>query len=146
MPKAKPNAAKTGPKKQQVLDNAAAVAAAKAPEGFKTKRVITLPTIVIKEPGTSRVLTLVDAFRISKVEAKPAADGTKVKPATICTATDAVSGEMGIFIVPTVVLSNLERDYPEEGYVGKTFHIANLGKRKESQRYNDFSISEVEAE
>ncbi len=146
MAKAKPNAAGKAGKKTQVLDTQAAVSAAKVPEGFKAKRVVTLPTIVIKEAGTARILKIVDAFRVSKVEGKPMADGTKQKPATVCTATDMQTGEMGIFIVSAVVQSNLERDYPEESYVGKAFHISNLGKRKDTQKYNDFSITEVEAE
>lgn len=120
------------------------------PEGFKVKRSVTLPVIVIKKAGDFRVLKITDAMRISKIEDKKAAktaDGEKKRePATICTVIDVKSGEMGTFIVNAVVKSNLERDYPNDSYVDKTFYIKNRGKRQESQRYNDFDIHEVEAQ
>lgn len=132
---------------------------AKLPAGFKVAKILTLPTIVLKKKGEARILTIKDAIRISKVEGKKNADGTREKPAKICTAIDAQTGEMGTFLVPAVVQSNLEKEYAEvvmdkegkitgvkpgtEKYVGKTFHIVNMGKRTPGQRYNDFTISEV---
>jgi len=113
------------------------------PAGIKVTKRITLPSLTIKE-NQRRFLHLVDQMRISQVKQKPAADGTTPKPATVCTAGDVETGEMFIFIVPAVVMENLQRDYPEHSYVGKSFMIWNKGKRKEGQRYNDFEIAEVD--
>ncbi len=118
------------------------------PAGVTIKRRITLPSLAIKKAGESRILAFADAMRESKVVTKQA-DGTERKPAMIATVGDCLTGEMFIFIVPTVVHANLARDYPATadgvpGYVGKAFQIVNKGKRSDSQRYNDFEISEVE--
>ncbi len=141
------------------MTGAQLAAASALPAGFKTAKILTLPVITIKKKGEGRVLTIKDAIRVSKVEGKVGADGVRQKPANICTAIDAVTGEMGTFLVPSVVQGNLEKEYAKvifdkegkakgvepgtEKYVGKTFHIVNLGKRSEGQRYNDFKIAEV---
>jgi hypothetical protein len=120
------------------------------PEGFKAKRAVTLPSLSIKT-GASYCLRLEDTLRVSKVKDKPTfeSDGKTLKkprdPATICTATDVVTGEQYIYLVNAVVVENLKRDYPDDTYIGKIFKIANMGKRNETQRYFDFSIIELEA-
>lgn len=141
----KPGDSAKSKKPAQLMDSASAAQAAKLPEGMKAKRIVTLSVMVIKEPGKGRGVKILDAFRVSKVEGKTDADGKKQKPATICTAVDTVTGEMGILIVNAVVQSNLERDYPDGDYVNRAFYIVNLGKRSAGQRYNDFSITEIEA-
>jgi hypothetical protein len=116
------------------------------PAGFKAKRVVTLPSMVLKAVGQAATVKILDEIRVSKVEGKPDAEGKKQKPADICTVTNVESGEQAILLVPAVVKSNLERDYPSAGYVDKVFFIRCDGKRKEGQRYNDFTIIEVEAD
>lgn len=165
MAKAKPKKAAVTKQTESAVPEMSAEQLAKAanvPAGFKAKRVLTLPVVTIKKKGESRVLTINDGIRISKVEGKLDKEtGVREKPAKICTVTDAITGEMGTFLVPAVIQSNLEKEYCElildkdgkvtgvvpgtEKYVGLTFHMANLGKRKDTQRYNDFSLSEVEA-
>ena len=113
--------------------------------GFKVVKQITLPTLTIKKQGDFLVLHFEELMRVSKVQTK-SADGTAQKPATVVNVTDVLTGEMGQYIVPTVVEKNLTENYPDGGYVGKTFHIEHRGKRKDGQRYNDFSIAEVKQE
>jgi hypothetical protein len=117
----------------------------KLPEGFKVKRQVTLPSLALKQVNVSRVLRINDEMRISKIQDKPDAQGKKREPATICTVTDLETGVLYTLIVPAVVKANLERDYPDGKYVGLAFQITNMGKRSESQRYNDYQILEVEA-
>ena len=117
------------------------------PAGFKAKRVITLPSLAIKNAGEAHTLKILDEMRISNVAGKVNKEtGLPEKPATVCTAVDIGTGQQVIFIVSAVVKGNLERDYPDGAYVGLLFYIKNMGKRKEGQRYNDFEIVEVEAE
>lgn len=114
------------------------------PEGIKAKRVVTLPSFAIKKPGESRTVKILDAMRVSKIVQKADEKGKTREPATICTVVDLATGEQATMIVAAVVKANLERDYAGEKYVGLSFYIKNLGKRTESQRYNDFQIVEVE--
>ena len=46
-------------------------------------------------------------------------------------------------LVPAVVKSTWERDYPDDSYVGKSFYIRNEGKR-EGKRHIDFTVAEVD--
>lgn len=136
--------AKRQGKKEEQAPQVAAPTAANLPEGFKVKRSITLPVLVLKKQGDTATVLIQDAMRVSKVETKADASGKKREPATICTVVKVDSGEQFTMLVPAVVKANLLRDYPDDDYVGKTFMIQNMGKRTEAQRYNDFRIFEVE--
>lgn len=115
------------------------------PPGVKLVKRITLPSLALKNKGETRILAIADAMRVSTIQDKKGADGTKPRdPATICTVGDVMTGEVFTFIVPSVVKANLNRDYPNDGYVGRAFLIEHMGKRNESQRYADFSLSEVD--
>ncbi len=127
---------------------AVAIRQADMPEGVKVVKRVTMPTLVMKVPDQSWTLFIRDEMRLSKIENKTGkdADGKarKMEPATICTVADVTTGEEFTWLVPSVVQSNLQRDYPDDGYVGKCFWIKNNGKRTPSQRYWDFSIAEVD--
>ncbi len=110
------------------------------PEGFKLKRVITVPSLTLKELNRPYYLKFNSDFRVSKVKSK---DGEP--PATICDVTDLETGQAFILLAPAVVLKNLQDEFPDGGFVGKLFCIQNLGKRKAGQRYVDFGIAELEA-
>lgn len=131
--------------------------------GFKVKRQITMPTLTMKEASPAMVLRFDDRMALSTY-VDPDPKKQKEKPATIATVTDLATGTVWKFLVPSVVESNLRRDFDAEvkitgegkdakitkddgahTYVGKAFQIQCLGKRP-GKRYRDFSISEVEAE
>lgn len=141
-----------------VAPTAAAPVAFSMPEGYKVKRVLTLPSLVLKTAGSGAVIRFDSVPRVSKVKDKK---DTKREPATIADVTIVAdgggfaAGEKRIFLIPAVVLSNLARDYGkgnEDGngeldaidIVGKVFAVQNMGKRTETQRYNDFNIAELE--
>jgi hypothetical protein len=109
---------------------------------FRLKRRVTVPSLVIKGLGSKAIVTINSAIDDSKVKdpKKP-----NEKPARVCDAFNHLDGRDYKFLVPTVVEKNLEMEYPDGGYVGKTFAIQHLGKRAEGQRYNDFEVAEVEA-
>lgn len=116
------------------------------PEGYKAKRLVTVPTLSLKEgkDGSlpTRILQFNEAMRVSTY-VDPDPKKTKEKPATIAGVTDVESGEVYQLLVPSVVEANLTRDYPNDGYVGMIFRIQCLGKRA-GKRYRDFSIMEIE--
>ncbi len=116
---------------------------ANLPTGYKAKKQVTLPSLSMKE-GQTFALRFDTAMRVSEVMDKKTEGKKPRDPATIANVTDVATGEQYIFIVPSVVKSNLERDYKDESYVGCVFQITHKGKRKESQRYFDFAITELE--
>lgn len=63
--------------------------------------------------------------------------------ATILRATHLDSGELIDIIAPTVLLSTLQREYPD-GFANKAVLIECSGKR-EGKRYNDVFVSELDA-
>ena len=140
-----------------------AAAAAQVPSGFKAKRMITMPTLTMKDASPPRVLRFDSRMSLSTY-VDPDPKKQNEKPATIADVTDMVSGEIFKFLVPSVVEANIRRDYDakaevegtgknarivkdtgEHTYVGKCFQIQCMGKRP-GKRYRDFSIVEVEAE
>lgn len=133
------------------------------PGGYRVKRQITVPTLVMKDASPPRMLQFMDRMRLSTY-LDPDPKKVKEKPATVAGVTDIETGEVFQFLVPSVVEANLRRDYDAEitvqgegknakivddkgshAYVGKIFRVQCLGKRP-GKRYRDFSIFEVEQE
>lgn len=142
---------------------AVVTSAVKLPGGFKAKRQITMPTLVMKDASPARILRFDARMALSKY-IDPDPKKAKEKPATVAAVTDMESGEVYQFLVPSVVESNLRRAYDaevkvegegadarivndngEHTYVGKIFRIQCLGKRP-GKRYRDFTLMEVETE
>lgn len=110
---------------------------------FRIAKRVTLPTI---NPGVNQpvVFRIMDGMRVSTYAAiKP--DGTKEKPATVCTVTDMQTGQIALWLVAEVCAKNLQEQYPDEGYVGKIFGVQKLPKRP-GKRYFDFEIAELEVD
>lgn len=114
------------------------------PTGYKLKKILTLPSLVMKTPGEGRALKFIEAIHESKVQGKQLADGTFEKPASVAQVVDLDTGEALMFLVPAVVKKNVMDGYPNDGYVGLCFYIKNMGKRKDGQRYADFGIAEID--
>ena len=127
-------------------------AVAGLPEGFRTVRRVTMPSLSLKKEGEMYVLKFLDPFHTSTVKGKAIMDkngkptGDFEDPATVCGVVDVLTGEAFTLLGPTVVIKNLEENYSGDAYVGKTFAITNRGKSKSGQRYVNFDIAEVEAE
>lgn len=120
--------------------------AANLPAGFKTKKLVTLPTLSLKQVGVTYSVQILDAMRVSQLKAKQKVGGKEMEPATVCTVVKLDTGEQANMLIPAVVKGNLQEHYPNDSYVGCMFQITNNGKRSETQRYNDFSIIEIEKE
>lgn len=157
---AKANKAKQSETQQPT---AAPVPQSGALSGFKVKRQITMPTLTMKEASPAMVLRFNSRMSLSTY-VDPDPKKQKEKPATVADVTDMATGMVYKFLVPSVVESNLRRDYDAEvkvsgegksakivqddgahTYVNKCFQIQCLGKRP-NKRYRDFSLLEVEAE
>ena len=110
--------------------------------GFKLKKLVTVPSLVMKIPGEQRVLRFDTKIDVSTVRDPKKPDE---KPANVAHVTDMESGSIFVFLVPSVVQGNMEQHYVDGAYVGKIFLIKNLGKDP-AKRYVNFGIAEVEAE
>ena len=135
----------------QTLEQQAQEAAAdKAPitqkfshkSGFRVKKLVTVPSLVMKIHGEERILRFDTPITVSTVRDPKKPDE---KPANVATVTDMETGEPFIFLVPAVVQANLEQNYTGEAYVDKIFQIKHLGKDP-AKRYVNFGIAEVEAD
>lgn len=62
--------------------------------------------------------------------------------ATLANVVNLVDGQRMQIVIPTVLEANLRENYPEDGYVGRSFMVRNMGKRP-GKEYNDMQISEV---
>lgn len=110
--------------------------------GFKIKKLVTVPSLVMKIHGEERVLRFDTPITVSKVKDPKKPDE---KPANVANVTDMESGEQFIFLVPSVVQANLEQEFEGEAYVDRIFLIKHCGKNP-AKRYVNFSIAEVEAD
>lgn len=132
--------------KEEVTDTKVPVVSGKAPTGFKVKRVLTMPSLVMKKEGEERVLRFDGPIHTSDVPGKvDPKTGIAEKPAEVADVTDMTTGEQMRFLVPSVVLGNLIKAYPEHGYVGLVFYIKQMGKDP-GKRYVNFNVFEVEPE
>lgn len=111
------------------------------PAGFKVKRNVIMPTLslAVNVPLTLRID---DEIRVSTY-IDPDPKKGKQKPADICSVTDMETGVTSILLVPSVMLSALERDYPNAEYVGCVFGVQKLPKRP-GKRYFDIQLVELE--
>lgn len=119
---------------------------------FKRKEAVTVPTRQIDDNETI-FITVKAAFDIrDKVDPKTGEvelekDGKTVKTITVATVVDLqredeVETPMSL-VVGSVLQSNLERKYPEAGYVGKSFEITK--RPVEGKRYKAYEVFEIEA-
>lgn len=121
---------------------------------FKTVKKVTLPLLSLKN-GDIALVRFDTAAKLGKeLKGDKAADGkAKKEPAHLAQVTDLTTGEEMQMIVPAVLRSTLEEEYPApsadkpHAYVGKSFQITHLGKKvggKNEGGYNTFKIVEIE--
>lgn len=150
MAKAARKSAATKPAEKEInlaveasTDNTAVATAKDAPPRFKVVKRVTLPTV---NPGVNepRIFQIQDAFRTSTY-VNPDPKKASEKPATVCSVNDLETGEVLLWLVAEVAKKNIEEQYPDESYVGKSFAVCKMPKRP-GKRYFDFQIAEVAPE
>lgn len=128
--------------KQEETNNVPAVFGA-----YKIKRRVTMPTI---NPPVDKpcIFRIEDAMRESTYKEKLSADGTRVdgdkKPGTVCTVVDVETGLVGLWLMPSLAVSQLNEAYPDDAYVGRVFGFKKLTKRP-GKKYFDIELIELEA-
>ena len=72
--------------------------------------------------------------------------GAQYAPADLAEVTDLATGELHLLIMNTVLRSELERAYPDQSYVGKSFAIVGgkgVTKDGEPAKYKTYKILEL---
>lgn len=114
---------------------------------FTAKKAVTLPTLSLKEQGTIAHIRFDSAFFEGKKLANAKEDE---KPATLANVRDWDDDDTPEkqLVAPSVLISTLKDNYPDDSYVGMSFEIENLGKKSSKVAgrgaYNTFRIVEIE--
>lgn len=108
---------------------------------FKKVRNVTLPLLKLVE--NHAVYVRMDS---AMFEGKQIDD--KKEPATLINVTNLETGEECQIIAPTVLKGILTDDYPNDGYVGKSFSLVMhkvMDKADPNKlKYNKFDVAEIE--
>lgn len=103
---------------------------------FKIKKRVTNVVLQIKPNEGDRFFKFHKPMKLGeKLDDQKAA-------AMLLEATDLVTGEYGVIIVPTILQNDLNKHYPDSGYVGKCFCV-NV-TRNSAKRYNHVSLAEID--
>lgn len=103
---------------------------------FKTTKQVITPVFQLVE-NVPLIVTFLSAFYIGEKVEKDK------EPATLARVVSPVSGEIGLIVANEVLKSTLVKEYPNDGYIKKTFEITKLPKR-EGKAYNGFRVNEGE--
>jgi hypothetical protein len=110
------------------------------PANIKVVKNVTLP-ILKQEDGKTYYIKITGPIFTGK-EIKGEGKEAKEKPADLANIINLETGEEMQIIMNTVLKSNLEEMYPENGYVDKMF--ATTRSAIDGKRYKNYSIQEIE--
>jgi hypothetical protein len=99
---------------------------------------VTLP--VLKQQDGVPMYILIEA-PIYKGETMNDKDGKAMEPADLAKCINLETGEVGVVVMNTVLKSSLERNYLENGYVGKCFRFER--QAVPNKRYKNYKIQEI---
>jgi selenophosphate synthase len=111
-----------------------AIAAGGKNPKFQRLRAVTLPVLKL-EKNTTRYLALLTPMYLGEK-----LDDSK-EAATLIKAVDMETGEFGLIVAPTVLQSELTRNYTNDSYVGKGFEVTVT--RQQGKDYNHVTLIEV---
>jgi len=113
---------------------------------FSVVRQVTLPQLKQVE-GQIVHIRITSPIYVSKVVAKAGAKkadaNSSDKPADLVNVVNLITGQACTYIVGAAVKGNLEEQYPDESYVGKSFAINKL-PAPAGKRYKTYEILEIE--
>lgn len=125
----------------------------KKPLKFKVKSHVTVPLLKVPDNGTPVYVTFDGAIEKAKDndsmrqrKQKMAEAGQPVnEPPHIARVINLETGEHMQIIVNSVLKTEIEDKYPENGYIGVSFEIKKY-KMTGGKRYATFQIAEIEVE
>ena len=105
---------------------------------FTRMKSIVVPVYSFKNRTSGFFLTQ-SAIRMKKSEDEEGKE--KVTP--LMRIVDLETGEECDMIVPTLLMSELQENYPEDSYAGKKFEVAVSASPKEGKRYKSVQLWEI---
>lgn len=112
---------------------------------FKKKRLVTRPLFKWVKDVERFYLIEEPIFQAKpNKKAQLDKDGKERQPPLLAHVTDLETGQQGQIIVGTVLNSELNSEYPDNGYVGKQFSICQ--RKIEGRDYSTWDIAEIEVE
>jgi hypothetical protein len=115
---------------------------------FKVKKLVTVPLLKTPDNGTPIYVRITsEIFDAKDTEGRtPRAEGTQKKqPPKLAHVVNLETGEVQQIIIGTVLGSELNDQYPDNGYVGKSFEIKKL-KPAGGKSYAMYQIAEIEVD
>lgn len=118
------------------------------PRKFEKIRSVTLPLLSLKRGDIAHILMVDKIFMGRELKSESNKEGSQKKdPAHLCFVVNMDTGEEMQMIVPAVLRSTLEEEYPNSAYVARGFEVEHLGKTakggKTGDGYNTFRVIEV---
>lgn len=111
---------------------------------FAVKKQVTVPLLKQKD-DEAVYIKFVGAMFVGK-EIKNKRDGSvEQKPATLANVVNLETGAPMQYIVGAVLQGTLEEEYPNGGYVGKSFAVLKL-PQGDGKRYKNFQVMELETD
>lgn len=95
------------------------------------------------EDGVEKVFRIDGPIRVGRAQTNPR-NGINKAP-DILSVTDVTDGATKEILVGQVLKSTLTENYPDDGYIGKTF-ACEQGPPPDGKRYKTMTVNEVEAE
>jgi len=138
---AKKNESKTSKARKATTKKTVAKKAQATAGKYKVKRQLILPVLRM-EQHTPIYVKITDAIYTGK-QMEQTGKKAAEKPADLCHVVNLETGEEAMIIVPAILKSVLEEQYPEAGYVGCGFSITK-GEKPDGKRYFKYNISELE--
>lgn len=114
------------------------------PSGGKFARLqpVTLPSHKF-EDGTTRYFKLLGPIHVGSNDTeRKNKEGEVQKPANVCDSVDIETGVRGHLVVGDVLKNELEKAFPDEGYVGKSFEMSKT--KVEGKRYRNYAVFEID--
>lgn len=112
---------------------------------FQPKVIKTVTPTQFKLVGSQTLYIRINAAIFTGKQLK--GDKSNKKPAQLCGVTNLETGEAGQIVVPTVMESTLNEEYPDNAYVGKCFSITKGEKVQKpgvDVGYFKYRIEEIE--
>ena len=106
----------------------------------KVKRALVLP-LLKKQDDVPIYIKITGAINTSESGAQKAGDGKDMEPARVCNCDNLETGEQCQIIVNTVLESTLQRNFPDDSYVGCGFEI--IQHKTPGKRYKTYTVNEL---
>jgi hypothetical protein len=111
---------------------------------YQVRQQVTRTVLSQREMADGTVFAvMIETKAIQRLENYDPADADAMKPPFVCNIVNLDSGEFQVLVMNAVLLSEIQRGYPDDSYVGKKFLIQR-NKVIGGKRYRGYKVVEIE--